>query len=71
MTDITTIELGLDYHAARKAAIAAFEAAYVRQLLAAHPTASAAAKAANMDRCYLHRLMRNHDVKMSKPSNRR
>ncbi len=53
----------LPYREARAGALDAFEARYIRALLEAHDgNVSKAARAAGIDRHYVHRLMRRHGV---------
>lgn len=53
----------LDYRQSRKAAIREFERTWTTQLLDRHNgNVSSAARAANIDRVYLHRLLRRHRV---------
>ena len=52
------------YRVARADAIAAFERTYLRRLIeSTHGNASAAARAANMDRPYLLSLLRRHGLR--------
>jgi len=56
--------LELPLKALRKVASVEIEREYVRALLARHGrNVSAAAKAAGVDRTYLHRLIRRHDLR--------
>ena len=56
-----TIDASLPYPEARRRALDSFERAYVKGLLARHGgKVSQAASAANIDRVYLHRLLKRH-----------
>jgi transcriptional regulator with GAF, ATPase, and Fis domain len=59
-----TTAIILQYRVARAEALAAFERAYLRRLIeTAGGNASAAARAANMDRPYLLSLLRRHGLR--------
>ncbi len=62
----------LAYHEARKEAISAFERLYIRALLdRCGGNVSHSARVAGVDRVYLHRLLRKHEMSSSKPRPRR
>lgn len=52
------------YRTARQVAVDAFEAAYIREALEyTEGNVSEAAREADLDRVYFHRLMRKHGIK--------
>ena len=58
-----SVDPNLPYAEARRRALDSFEGTYARELLALHGgRVSVAARAAGIDRVYLHRLMRRHGV---------
>jgi transcriptional regulator with GAF, ATPase, and Fis domain len=60
----SVVDAALPYEVARKQAIDAFERAYVTSLLArVGDNVAAAARAAGVNRAYLHRLLRRHGVR--------
>jgi transcriptional regulator of acetoin/glycerol metabolism len=60
---VDAVDPSMGYEQARRSSIARFERAYATALLARHGgRVSDAAKAAGMDRVYLHKLMRRHGV---------
>ncbi len=60
----TAIDPTLSYAEARQRAIAGFESSYLRSLLEFHGgNVSQAARAAGIDRAYLHRLLRRHGLR--------
>jgi DNA-binding NtrC family response regulator len=61
---LLTVDASLSYEESRRRALAAFEQHYVRGLLQRHEgNVSRAARAADMNRIYLYRLMRKHGVR--------
>ncbi len=66
----TRIDLSVTYAEARRRALEQFERQYVKQLIDAHEgKVSQAASAADIDRVYLYRLMRKHQIRSPGSSN--
>jgi DNA-binding NtrC family response regulator len=57
--------MNLKYKEARLEALHAFEAKWVRELVDTFANVSEAARQAGIDRVYLHRLMRRHDIALT------